>query len=71
VFTIFFRVLLFAAKSRRGRRLLLLGALSAMRLVRSRRARMAYAQAWRIATDARARKQAGTLVRFAASRTRR
>ncbi|HEX4518864.1 MAG TPA: hypothetical protein VH063_04700 [Gaiellaceae bacterium] len=71
MFTIAYRLLFFAARSRRGRRLLVLGALSAMRLARNPRARMAYAQAWRIATNPRTRKQAGTLVRSAASRVRR
>jgi hypothetical protein len=66
-----FRVLLFASKSRRGRRLLMLGALSAMRLVRSPRARAAYFQAWRIATDPKHRKAAMKLARSAGSKTRR
>jgi hypothetical protein len=66
-----FRMLLFAAKSKRGRRLLMLGALSAMRLVRNPRARAAYIKAWRIATDPRHRKTAVKLVRSAGSVARR
>jgi hypothetical protein len=71
VFPLLFRVLLFAARSKRGRRLLVLGALSGMRLVRSPTARMAYVNVWRIATDPRSRKQAGAVVRTAARRKRR
>ncbi len=66
-----FRMLLFAAKSKRGRRLLMLGALSAMRLARNPRARAAYIKAWRIATDPRHRKTAVKLVRSAGSVARR
>lgn len=69
--TLLFRMLLFAARSRRGRRFLMLGVLSAMRLVRSPRARAAYFHASRIATDPRHRKAAVKLARSAGGRARR
>jgi hypothetical protein len=69
--TLLFRMLLFAAKSRRGRRLLILGALSAIRLIRNPRARHAYIQAWRIASDPRRRKAAVKVVRSSGRKTRR
>jgi hypothetical protein len=69
--TLLFRMLLFAAKSRRGRRFLMLGALSTIRLARSPRARAAYFQAWRIATNPRPRKAAVKLARSAGGAARR
>jgi hypothetical protein len=71
VFPLFYRSLLYAAHTRRGRRLLLLGAVNAFRLARSAQARRAYAGAWRIASNPRPRKAAGKAVRSAGRRVKR
>ena len=68
MFPLLFRSLLFAAHSRRGRRLIVLGARRAAHLARSSQARRAYARAWRIASDPRPRKTAVQVVRSAAAR---
>jgi hypothetical protein len=71
VFPLLFKALPLALKTKRGRRLLFLGALHAVRLARSDRARRAYAEAWRIASHPRTRTaagKAGAAVRSAARR---
>jgi hypothetical protein len=70
MFPLLFRSLLFAAHSRRGRRLMFLGARRAAHLARSAQARRAYARAWRIASDPRPRRAAVVAVRSAAARVR-
>ncbi len=71
VFALLTNLLLFAARSRRGRRLLFVGALSTMRLLRSPLARRAYAAAWAAASDPRPRRATGRVVRSAAGRVKR
>ncbi len=63
-----FRALMLAAHTRRGRRLMFLGARHATRLARSPQARRAYARAWRIASDPRPRRAAVKFGRSAATR---
>ena len=67
VFPLLFKVVLFAVKTKRGRRLLFLGGRHAARLARSDQARRAYAQAWRIALHPRTRKAAGKAATVARS----
>ncbi len=71
MFGIVFDVLLFGLKTKRGRRLLVLGGAGAMRLARSPQARGAYERAWAIAADPRPRAAAGKAVRSAAGRVKR
>jgi hypothetical protein len=66
-----FRMLLFASRSKRGRRFLMLGVLSAMRLARRPTARAAYFHAWRIVTDPKHRKAALKVARSAGGKARR
>lgn len=61
----------YAVRTRRGRRLLLLGATHAVRLARSPQARHAYARAWEVAADPRHRQAAQRAVRSAARRVKR
>jgi hypothetical protein len=71
VFGIVFDVMLFGLKTKRGRRLAVLGGVGAMRLARSPQARQAYERAWAIAADPRPRAAAGKAVRSAARRVKR
>jgi hypothetical protein len=71
VFSIVFKGLRIAARDRRGRRLLFLGAVHGVRLANSDRARLAYAQAWRIMSDPRPRRVAASTARTAAERVKR
>jgi len=68
VIPVFLAAARYAVRTRRGRRLLLLGATHAVRLARSPQARHAYARAWEIAADPRPRKAARDAVRSAARR---
>jgi len=65
------RGLLLAAKSKRGRELLLAGALAAVELAQSDQARKLYAKAGEAARDPRARELAAEAVRKAAQRVKR
>ena len=65
------KALLLALKTKRGRELLLAGAMGAAELARSDRARAAYARAWEAAADPRRRQRAAGLARRAADRLRR
>jgi hypothetical protein len=71
VFGIVVDVMLFGLKTKRGRRLVVLGGLGAMRLARSPQARRAYERAWAIAAHPRPRAAAGKAVRSAAGRVKR
>jgi hypothetical protein len=63
-----FKTILFAARTKRGRRLLFLGALHVVQLAQSPQARRAYAQAAKIASDPRPRAAARTAARAAGGR---
>jgi len=63
--------LLLAAKSKRGRELLFAGALGAVELARSDRARKLGAKAWGAASDPDRRKVAADAVRKATARIKR
>jgi len=71
VFPVMLAAARYAIRTRRGRRLLLLGATHAVRLARSQQARHAYGRAWEIAADPRHRRAASSAVRSAARRVRR
>ena len=71
MFGIVFDVLLFGLKTKRGRRVIVLGALGATRVARSPQARLAYERAWAVAADPRPRAAAGKAVRIAARRVKR
>ena len=64
------KALLLALKSRRGRELLFAGAVAAVELAQSERARELYAKVREAATDPRPRKVAAETVRKAAERIR-
>jgi len=59
------RALLLALKTKRGRELLFAGAIAAVELAQSERARELYAKAREVATDPRPRQAAGDAVRKA------
>jgi hypothetical protein len=63
--------LLVALKSRRGRRLLFLGVTGAIKLVRSERARVAYAGALKVAMDPRPRRTATATARRLGAKLKR
>jgi len=71
VIPVFFAAARYAVKTKRGRRLLLVGAVHAVRLARSPQARHAYVRAWEIAADPRPRRAARRAVRSATRRVKR
>jgi hypothetical protein len=64
------KALLLALKTKRGRELLFAGAVAAVELAQSERARELYARAREVATDPRPRQVATDFVRNAADRIR-
>ena len=64
------KALLLALKTKRGRELLLTGAVGAIELARSDRARRLYAEAWDAAAVPRRSRKAADLIRGAAGRVR-
>ncbi|HUK43957.1 MAG TPA: hypothetical protein VLV28_01555 [Gaiellaceae bacterium] len=71
MFLVLVDALLYVARTKRGRRLLLFGGLGVVRLVRSAQARRAYAEAWRLASHPAPRRAAGKAARNAARRVKR
>jgi uncharacterized membrane protein len=65
------KALLLALKTKRGRELLFAGAIGAVEIARSARARRFYARAWGVAADPRPRQKAVRLARNAADRIKR
>jgi len=65
------KALLLALKTKRGRELLLTGAVGAFELARSARAREVYDRIWTAAADPRPRRRAVGLLRSMASRSKR
>ena len=65
------KVLLFALKSKRGRELLFAGAIGAVEIARSERARELYARARQAASDPRARQKAAGFARTAVGKVKR
>jgi hypothetical protein len=65
------KALIFALKSKRGRELLFAGAVAAVELAQSERARGLYAKAREVATDPRPREVVADAVRRAARRVKR